>query len=309
MTEAWTPGKGIVLIVDDSPETLSMLIEALEDAGHMAIVAKDGRTALQLLSRVEPDVILLDAVMPGLDGFETCREIKAMPEFATTPIIFMTGLSDSEHVMRGLQAGGVDYVSKPFMPDELIARITVHIANANLIAEARRALDTQHNGVIAFRPSWSVSWASPRGMQLLSDAGINSEDISDQQLTEWLSRLEGQPISAVDAADLTSNNGTNLRAQFIGKSAQGDILTRIGLRTNGSAAEVLSSAFPISLREGEVLAWLANGKSNRDIAEILELSPRTVTKHVEQLFLKLGVENRTAAAAIALKHLFSADAL
>ncbi|MEM8877801.1 MAG: helix-turn-helix transcriptional regulator, partial [Pseudomonadota bacterium] len=109
--------------------------------------------------------------------------------------------------------------------------------------------------------------------------------------------------------ELKGSRDSNYSLQFIGKSAVGDILVRIRPLTEQNSAETLSNALPISVREGEVLAWLANGKSNRDIAEILELSPRTVTKHVEQIFLKLGVENRTAAAAIALRHLFQADGL
>ena len=88
-----------------------------------------------------PDVILMDALMPGTDGFETCRRLKQNKALAHVPVIFMTGLSDTEHIIEGLEAGGVDYVTKPIVPGELLARIRVHLANARIAHSARTALD------------------------------------------------------------------------------------------------------------------------------------------------------------------------
>ena len=298
--------RGIVLLVDDSPETLGPLIDALENAGLTALVARDGASAIALLDRVEPDLILLDAVMPGLDGFATCRKIKARPEMATTPVFFMTGLSDSENVLEGLHAGGVDYVTKPIKPDEIIARIMVHIANARMITEARSALDTGDHGVVAFTTGGAIAWTSPRASELLSTATTSLDPEQTARLLAWLRRAAELPVSSSMDLELDQPDGSGLRITLIGRSAAGDILARIRPSQGLEPAEILSRALEISAREGEVLDWLANGKSNRDIAAILKLSPRTVTKHVEQIFLKLGVENRTAAAAIALRHLFRA---
>ncbi len=91
----------------------SPLVEALESAALTVLVARDGLSAISLLDRVKPDLILMDAIMPGIDGFETCRRIKKISDMSLTPVIFMTGLSDWEHVIAGLEAGGVDYVTKP----------------------------------------------------------------------------------------------------------------------------------------------------------------------------------------------------
>ncbi|MEL6211458.1 MAG: response regulator, partial [Pseudomonadota bacterium] len=159
--------RDIVLLVDDSPETLSMLTDALEAAGETVLVARDGETALSLIERIEPDLVLLDAIMPGLDGFETCRRLKRHPSMQAIPVIFMTGLSDSAHVVRGLEAGGVDYVTKPVDPDALIARIAVHVANARIIAEARTALDTAGRSVMAFAENGRMQWATPRAQDLV----------------------------------------------------------------------------------------------------------------------------------------------
>ncbi|MEL6794881.1 MAG: response regulator, partial [Pseudomonadota bacterium] len=114
----------IILLVDDSPDTLTTLTEALESAGLTVIVARDGASALAIVERVEPDLILLDALMPDMDGFETCKRLKDDNRFAATPVIFMTGLSGSDDVVRGLSAGGVDFVTKPVDHEVLIARIS-----------------------------------------------------------------------------------------------------------------------------------------------------------------------------------------
>ena len=116
-----------ILIIDDQPAMLNLLIEAFEPAGFDVLVALQGEMALMLLNQVTPDVILLDAMMPGIDGFETCRRLKRRPGLALVPVIFMTGLSETEDIVQGLQAGGVDYVTKPVAPTEVIARVKVHL--------------------------------------------------------------------------------------------------------------------------------------------------------------------------------------
>ena len=118
------PGpRDIVLLVDDSPEALGFLTEALEQSGFSVLIATSGTSALGIVERITPDIILLDAVMPGLDGFETCLRLKANPAVSQTPVVFMTGLTETEHVVRALEAGGVDYLTKPINIDELRARI------------------------------------------------------------------------------------------------------------------------------------------------------------------------------------------
>src|ERR1700742_5106483 len=108
--------RDIVLVVDDSPETLRMLTDAIEQAGMTVLVARESEAALSIIERVLPDVILMDALMPGTDGFETCRRLKQNKALAHVPVIFMTGLSDTEHIIEGLEAGGGDYVTKPIVP-------------------------------------------------------------------------------------------------------------------------------------------------------------------------------------------------
>lgn len=292
--------RGVVLVVDDSPDTLSLLIDALEDAGLTTLVARDGAAALELLNRIEPDLVLLDAVMPGIDGFETCRRIKLRPEMATTPIILMTGLTDRAHVARALRAGCVDFVAKPVAPDELIARISVHLVNAQMITDARRALDAAGRAVAALTADGGVAWASPRARALL--ARLSEAPQPRARLAAWLSGMTDEALSQSADLEVATAGGAALRLAAIGRAASGDLLVRVAPGAADPGA-VLARELAVSAREGEVLAWLARGKSNRDIAAILGLSPRTITKHVEQIFAKLGVENRTSAAAVAIRTL------
>src|SRR6201988_5488304 len=107
--------RDVALVVDDSPETLRLLTDSLDGAGMTVMVAMDGASAMRLVDQITPDIVLLDAVMPGMDGFETCKRLKRDAGLGNVPIIFMTGLAETEHIVRGLEAGGVDYVTKPIV--------------------------------------------------------------------------------------------------------------------------------------------------------------------------------------------------
>ena len=123
-----------VLVVDDTPENLGFLTDTLDQAGFTVLIATDGLGALELVDHVTPDLVLMDAVMPGLNGFETCRRLKREKMLTHLPVIFMTGLSETEHVVEGLSAGGVDYVTKPIVVDELLARIRATLRRAPAVS-------------------------------------------------------------------------------------------------------------------------------------------------------------------------------
>lgn len=116
-----------VLMVDDTPANLGVLYEVLSTAGYSVLVAEDGESALERAAYAQPDLILLDVMMPGIDGFETCRRLKEQPETQAIPIIFMSALSDTVDKIRGLQLGAVDYITKPFQHEEVLARVHTHL--------------------------------------------------------------------------------------------------------------------------------------------------------------------------------------
>ncbi|VXD18349.1 hybrid sensor histidine kinase/response regulator [Planktothrix paucivesiculata] len=125
------PGNTI-LIVDDNPTNLGVIFNVLDEAGLEVLVAQDGESALQKIEYVIPDLILLDIMMPGIDGFETCSRLKNNPLTSDIPIIFMTALGNTDHKVKGLGLGAVDYITKPFQKEEVLARMKVHLELRNL---------------------------------------------------------------------------------------------------------------------------------------------------------------------------------
>jgi DNA-binding NarL/FixJ family response regulator len=298
-----TKKRDVALIVDDSPETLRLLTDALDGAGMTVMVALDGAAAMRIVDQITPDIVLLDAVMPGLDGFETCRRLKRDAGLDHVPIIFMTGLAETEHIVRGLEAGGVDYVTKPIAVEEMLARIRVHLANARLTQSARAALDVSGRYLLAVNGVGKIMWATPQAQKLLSDTlSPDSDDdvVLPDPIPQWLDQARKGKAGS-KAATMTALPGNEqLRLQYMGRLGTNEFLLRLAKDPGADAPAEFSSELGLTTREGEVLSWLSKGKTNRDIAQILGLSPRTVDKHLEQIYSKLGVENRTAAAAIAV---------
>lgn len=294
----------IALVVDDSPETVSMLTDVLEAESITVLVALDGTSALSIVGQVTPDIVLLDAIMPGLDGFQTCRSLKRMPGFAHVPIIFMTGLSETEHVVKGLEAGGVDYVTKPIVPDVLVARMRVHLANARLAQSAHVALDVAGRYLLAADDEGRVVWFTPQAGKLLDSAMPScgtDPAVLPNPVRDWLrglGKLDTGPANSVLAG---ADGSASILIAHVGRIGAGEHLLRLSELEEGSNEELLKKRLSLTKREAEVLLWIARGKSNRDIGAILGLSPRTVNKHLEQIYSKLGVENRASATAIAVR--------
>jgi DNA-binding response OmpR family regulator/DNA-binding CsgD family transcriptional regulator len=294
----------IVLIVDDVPENLSMLHDALDEAGYTVLVATNGESALQRARHSLPDVILLDAVMPGMDGFQVARAMKA--DFSTQhiPIIFMTGLTETEHVVAAFSAGGADYVTKPIKPQEVLARIAAHMQNARHMKQARSALDAFGQATVAVRRSDDrLVWQTPLARKLLrSHFGLDNEQ-SPPRLLEWIEEARQAEREGRDPPVLMASDGRRLLATLHDPSSlghDGEWLLVLREENHAATIEALIAAFRLTTREAEVLYWVTKGKINKDIGDILGTSPRTVNKHLEHVFEKLGVETRTSAANLAI---------
>lgn len=289
--------KTVVMVVDDAVDSIRMINDAMEAAGMTVLVALEGNQALTISQNITPDIVLMDALMPNMDGFETCRRLKENPAFMDVPIIFMTGLSDTEHVVMGLNAGGVDYVTKPINTTELLARMEVHLTNARMARSARNALDTAGQNLFAVDQGGNLLWGTPQVRRCLPDTSHPEFSNVQMQLETWLGH--------------SPDPGHSLPLQFMGSSRSVEFLAVVDGReyllrlktpqNPNNATAALRQRFELTLRESDVLLWIANGKTNREIGQILDMSPRTVNKHLEQVFRKLGVENRTAAAASAIR--------
>ena len=315
-----------VLIVDDVPDNLALLHDALDESGYTVLVATSGEAALRIAAELPPDVVVLDAMMPGIDGFEVARRLKADPATAAAPIIFMTGLTETAHIEAAFAAGGVDYVTKPIRPREVLARIAAHLRSARAQRQARNALDAfGHASMAVHEADGRCVWQTALARALMADYFIGGHFERGRlppELMLWLHREVLRRRSGAEPAGLTVlpqlradappptataavTRGAK-RLSFTLHAVDPDALGKgqwlIVMREADDAAlmDALIFNFKLTAREAEVLYWVVKGKTNLDIGDILGSSPRTVQKHLEHVFEKLGVETRTAAAAMAM---------
>ncbi len=290
-------GKTTVLVVDDSPESLGMINMALDEAGIAVLIALNGQQAMNVLEQVTPDVILLDAIMPVMDGFDCAREIRK--KLPLTPIIFMTGLSEIKDIVKAFDAGGNDYIIKPIHPEELLVRIRQHTNSVRMLMDAQKVLDSMRQHVFCIDKRGRILWATPEAQTLLNQyqqQGGEADELNDR-LCRWL------PNGQVghDLALPLHEQNVVLTVHYFKQTEEDEYLLKIQSPNVEIDPAILEESLGITYREAEVLLWLAHGKTNREIAEILQMSPRTVNKHLEQMYPKIGADNRTAAASVAIQ--------
>lgn len=301
----WTALEGdVALIVDDVPENLALLSDALSEAGYSVLVATDGQSALDLLQRIVPDIILLDAVMPGIDGFETCRRIKATEAVRHVPVMFMTGLTETEHVVRGFESGGLDYVTKPIEPAEVLARVATHIRNARMLAQAAHAIDAVSHAAVSLRADGVPLWQTKQAGEWLAGYFTDAARVPGTLPAAVRDWLRAALASADAAAPLAVERGGAALHLSLSRRRH-ELLLLLEEKPVAATTSASLGQYQLTPREIDVLTWVAKGKTNRDIGDILGMSPRTVNKHLEHVFVKLGVETRSAAAALVASKLAS----
>ncbi len=302
------PLRDTVLVVDDQPDTLRLITDTLENVGLTVLVATSGAAALDLLGhaasyQMRPDLVLMDAVMPGMDGFATTLAIKADPATAALPVIFMTGLTDDARVVEGFAAGGVDYVRKPVNVDELLARVRLHLGQARAARASAASLDATGRHMMAVDSRGDLLWCTPlaqRAMTRFAPGWSRSDPLLPDGLRQAVERLLGRGEGTGATARLEAAEGA-LELALVAWHHDNEALIRLTEINPREDAARLQERLKLTGREAEVLLWISYGKSNADISEVLTVSPRTVQKHLERIFEKLGVETRAAAAAMAIR--------
>lgn len=291
-------GAHVILVVDDALDSLRMLCDALAAEGYVVLAARDADEALQRFALTVPDGVLLDAVMPGMDGFTLCRRLKDTPAWAHVPVVFMTGLSDTDQIIRGFASGGVDYVVKPLRIPEVLVRLATHVRNARATRQAQEAVDVAGLGVVVLDGQGRVAWRSPQAARWLEEA-FADQPFPMEAAGDWLAGAHQPDQAGHQDLALALADGRQLLARHMGASGLGESMVLLSHEAPQAPATRRLQQVALTPRETEVLSWLSKGKTNRDIADILGMSPRTVNKHLEHIFEKLGVETRTAAAAVA----------
>jgi DNA-binding NarL/FixJ family response regulator len=291
-----------VLIVDDTPGNLAVLSDMLSEDGYRVLVAIDGLSALEQIKHFQPDIILLDVIMPGIDGFETCHRLKKNPLTKNIPIIFMTGLNELDNLLKGFKQGAVDYIVKPIRPAEVLARVEAQLSQ---IRNSNRLEDTlKHIGFFAlsFNKFGVVTWLTPATAKILDDCfpydqpdhnmTQNENLLPKTLLHQVIININSKPIILTDI---------QIGSHYIGKIIPCSVADKFMLLIQKSNTEwdlaSLKTSFRLTAREAEILMWISRGKTNKEIGLILDTSPRTVNKHLEHIFEKLEVPTRTAAVA------------
>ena len=300
-----------ILIVDDLPGNLGGLLDFLHDAGYEVRVAASGESALERMERTRPDIILLDVNMPGIDGFETCRRLKADARWKDTPVLFLTALNDLVDKVRGFEVGAVDFISKPLQAEEVLARVRAHLqiralqqtlADQNELLRAAIALrveaeaqlqESLQSAVVIVHDHDAMGFCTRLARQLLDKyfpdhAGLRRLPAA---LSAWAQNGGGSEPWHLE------NDGARLEARLYAERPLG----RSWLLTLEETVLVPDSPsnlwrLGLTVRETEVLYWIAHGKSNPEIAIILGAALNTIKRHVQSLLMKLGVESRLAAA-------------
>lgn len=309
MMSKFSPANGIVMIVDDTPGNLALLSDTLSEAGYRVLVATDGLSALEQIAYLKPDIILLDVLMPGIDGFETCNRLKSETETAHIPVLFMTALSELDDLLRGFGEGAVDYIVKPIRPPEVLARVDVQLTHARNLQRAESVLNNTPFSALAIDTSGKITWLTPGGIRWLDEflqkhvLTANNEVGSPlpKPILEWVRQcLEVAGKSDGEAFE-SYRAGVSFSAKITPCQNTGEYLLILEKHSGDWNLDSVRNSLGLTFREAEILMWISRGKTNKEVGIILGSSPRTINKHLEHIFEKLGVVTRAAAVSIVLQ--------
>ena len=299
-----------VLVIDDAPENLRVAVALLEAYSFTILTARDGESGLKRARLANPDAILLDVQMPGLDGYETCRRLKADPATRDIPVLFMTVLSDPEQKIKGFEAGAVDFVTKPVEAGELLARVRTQVRlralQQGLEARVQERTADQERLLGLLR---GQSDALRSLTQSLLDAQKDRDRGIARTLREHVAerlklvRLHLEQAAALGGAGTEAQWKAHLQSalELLGP-AVADAAGVESALSQGDSPTAANPLLRLSTREYEILQLIARGKGNKEIASDLAIAPTTVSTHRTRIMEKLGVEDLPSLIRLALVH-------
>ena len=296
------------MIVDDTPENLALLSDTLAEAGYRVLVATDGQSALEQIGYLQPDIVLLDVMMPGLDGYETCQRLKSNPKTVMIPVLFMTALSELDDLLRGFDEGAADYLVKPVRPPEVLARVEAQLSQVRLIQRAENALSNSPYAALAATREGQIAWLPAAGWRWLSEflqlPGLSEEIRVGTALPEpmlaWFMAQQGGGGTEYARFERV-RGGIYFSAKRLPRLHNDEHLVLMEKRPGQWNIDSVKNSLGLTARETEILMWISRGKTNKEVGLILETSPRTVNKHLEHIFEKLGVATRAAAVSMVMQ--------
>ncbi|MEQ1558394.1 MAG: response regulator transcription factor [Methyloglobulus sp.] len=299
----------VVMIVDDTPENLALLSDTLSESGYRILVATDGVSALEQIQYLKPDIILLDVMMPGIDGYEACKRLKTEPKTAAIPVLFMTAMSELDDLLRGFGEGAVDYLVKPVRPPEVLARVEAQLNQARTIQRAENALNNGSYSALAITASGNITWLPAAGSRWLCEflqlpalpENIKIGSLLPTPLLEWVKTQFANPENAEYSAFESIKCGVQFSLKLTPCHDLQEYLLLLEKRSGEWNLDSVKNSLGLTFREAEILMWISRGKTNKEVGLILGGSPRTVNKHLEHIFEKLGVVTRAAAVSVAMQ--------
>jgi DNA-binding NarL/FixJ family response regulator len=249
-------------------------------------------------------------MMPGIDGFETCNRLKADPNTAAIPILFMTALSELGDLLRGFGEGAVDYLVKPIRPPEVLARVDTHLKQSRNVQRAENALNngpcsalaiSASTGVITWLPEAGVRWLGEFMQPVKLVEAYQVGELLPAPLLNWVkSQIETSKNGQYSVFECIKG-GNHFSVKLSSCLSSDEYLLLMEKRSKQWNLDSVRNALGLTLREAEILMWISRGKTNKEVGLILGSSPRTVNKHLEHIFEKLGVVTRAAAVSIAVQ--------
>ncbi|NOX35747.1 MAG: response regulator transcription factor [Deltaproteobacteria bacterium] len=264
--------KAVIMIIDDSPESLKLLTNILAGQGFGVRQALNGRMALDAIKQQLPDLIILDIRMPGMDGLEVCRQLKDDANTRTVPVIFISGLRESDDKVKAFEVGALDYITKPFQEAEVLARVKLHLA----LSKMKQNLEE-----LVQRRTIKLEESNTALKVLLEHRQSEREKFEENVITHinslvmpYLKRLKKSSLDHKQTAlaDVIESNLDEITSQFSGK--------------------LYAKAVGLTRREMEVAALIKTGKTNMEIADLLYISEHSISFHRQNLRKKLGLLGR-----------------
>jgi DNA-binding response OmpR family regulator/DNA-binding CsgD family transcriptional regulator len=305
-----------ILIVDDEPDNLALLATWLREEGYRVFAAESGERALANLTTSAPDIVLLDVMMPGIDGLETCRQLKAHAEFGDVPVLFLSAISETDMKVKGFAAGAVDYVTKPLQRAEVAARVRTHLQLRGLqVALEARNEELDRAVQQLTQAERGLARALRQPVLIVDRSGVVQfcTAAAEQALTRTLGprfvralprEIQGwcvDPARRHSPIEIEGTGGQRIVFTFVPDAAIPDRALLVIDEKSPPANPARLQVLGLTPREAEILFWIAQGKTSPEIAIILATAPATVQRHVANFLPKLGVDTRLAAALRAME--------
>ena len=281
-----------VLVVDDTPASLGVVCDALRREGVRVLLADSGDAARAVLARTTPDLVLLDVMMPGEDGFTVCASLKANDAWRAIPVVFLTAIDAPEQKVLAFSAGAVDYVTKPVHVPELIARVQVQLE----LRAAHRKLETQNaelESEVAIRLDAEAQLADSLDRAVVVLARGGELLFATRFAHDLMAKFCLKPTALASGGRFASGDGA-LQVRCFTAPGHDDTVMLALEEEHAPPGPAALCALGLTPRQAEVAYWVAQGKTNPEIAVILGASPRTIDKHMERILARLALEGRAA---------------